>query len=88
MSSLDYGPDLAEESGGWMSGKTRMIFQFVKKKKTTLDYRAVLFKWEFIIQMRDAVSQPSIDIEESYFSKNTLFLFKNDFLFYYRILSE
>ena len=44
MSSLDYGPDLAEESGGWMSGKTRMIFQFVKKKKTTLDYRAVLFK--------------------------------------------
>ena len=42
-----------------------------------------LFKWEFIIQMRDAVSQPSLDIEESYFSKNTLFLFKNDFLFYY-----
>ena len=33
--------------------------------------------------MRDAVSQPSLDIEESYFSKNTLFLFKNDFLFYY-----
>ena len=30
--------------------------------------------------MRDAVSQPSLDIEESYFSKNTLFLFKNDFL--------
>ena len=48
-----------------------------------LYYRAVLFKWEFIIQMRDAVSQPSLDIEESYFSKNTLFLFKNDFLFYY-----
>ena len=48
-----------------------------------LSYRAVLFKWEFIIQMRDAVSQPSLDIEESYFSKNTLFLFKNDFLFYY-----
>ena len=46
-------------------------------------YRAVLFKWEFIIQMRDAVSQPSLDIEESYFSKNTLFFFKNDFLFYY-----
>ena len=33
--------------------------------------------------MRDAVSQPSLDIEESYFSKNTLFFFKNDFLFYY-----
>ena len=33
--------------------------------------------------MRDAVSQPSLDIEESYFSKNTLFLFKNNFLFYY-----
>ena len=33
--------------------------------------------------MRDAVSLPSLDIEESYFSKNTLFLFKNDFLFYY-----
>ena len=32
--------------------------------------------------MRDAVSQPSLDIEESYFSKNTLFFFKNDFLFY------
>ena len=46
-------------------------------------YRAVLFKWEFIIQMRDAVSLPSLDIEESYFSKNTLFFFKNDFLFYY-----
>ena len=26
---------------------------------------------------------PSLDIEESYFSKNTLFFFKNDFLFYY-----
>ena len=50
---------------------------------SVLCYRAVLFKWEFIIQMRDAVSQPSLDIEESYFSKNTLFLFKNDFLFYY-----
>ena len=25
-------------------------------------YRAVLFKWEFIIEMRDAVSQPSLDI--------------------------
>jgi len=48
-----------------------------------IKYRAVLFKWEFIIQMRDAVSQPSLDIEESYFSKNTLFLFKNNFLFYY-----
>ena len=35
------------------------------------------------IQMRDAVSQPSLDIDESYFSKNTLFFFKNDFLFYY-----
>ena len=46
-------------------------------------YRAVLFKWELIIQMRDAVSQPSLDIEESYFNKNTLFLFKIDFLFYY-----
>ena len=34
-------------------------------------YRAVLFKWEFIIQMRDAVSQPSLDIEESLF-KNTV----------------
>ena len=45
-------------------------------------YRAILFKWEFIIQMRDAVSQPSLDIEESYFSKNILFFFKNDFLFY------
>ena len=33
--------------------------------------------------MRDAVSQPSLDIEESYLSKNTLFLFKNDFLFCY-----
>ena len=33
--------------------------------------------------MRDAVSQPSLDIEESYFSKNTLFFFKNDFSFYY-----
>ena len=33
--------------------------------------------------MRDAVSLPSLDIEESYFSKNTLFLFKNNFLFYY-----
>ena len=32
MSSLDHGPDLAEESGGWMSGKTRMIFQFVEKR--------------------------------------------------------
>ena len=30
--------------------------------------------------MRDAVSQPSLDIEESYFSKNTLFFFKNNFL--------
>ena len=48
-----------------------------------LSYRAVLFKWEFIIQMRDAVTQPSLDIDESYFSKNTLFLFKNNFLFYY-----
>ena len=46
-------------------------------------YRAVLFKCEFIIQMRDAVSQPSLNLEESYFGKNTLFLFKNDFLFYY-----
>ena len=46
-------------------------------------YRAVLFKWEFIIQMRDAVSQLTLDIEESYFSKNTLFFFKNDFSFYY-----
>ena len=24
-------------------------------------------KWEFIIQMRDAISQPSLDMEESYF---------------------
>ena len=33
--------------------------------------------------MRDTVSQPLLDIEESYFSKNTLFFLKNDFLFYY-----
>ena len=31
--------------------------------------------------MRDAVS--SLDIEESYFSKNILFFYKNDFSFYY-----
>ena len=36
---------------------------------------------DFLIEMSDAVSQPSLDIEESYFNKNTLFLFKNDFLF-------
>ena len=35
------------------------------------------------IEMRDAVSQPSLDIEESYFSKNILFFYKNDFSFYY-----
>ena len=28
MSSLAYGPDLAEESGGWISGKTMMVFQY------------------------------------------------------------
>ena len=33
--------------------------------------------------MRDAVSPPSLDIEESCFSKNTLFFDKNYFLFYY-----
>ena len=59
--------------------KMRWLKRFAVKNS----YRAVLFKWEFIIQMRDAVSQPSLDIEESYFSKNTLFFFKNDFLFYY-----
>ena len=58
-------------------------FSSCLSEKRAHKYRAVLFKWEFIIQMRDAVSQPSLDIEESYFSKNTLFLFKNDFLFYY-----
>ena len=31
----------------------------------------------------DSISQPSLDIEESYLSKNTLILFKNDFLVYY-----
>ena len=36
MSSLDYGPDLAEESGGWMSGKTMMILQFVEKRKNDI----------------------------------------------------
>ena len=36
MSSLAYGPDLAEESGGWISGKTMMVFQYsflICKKK-------------------------------------------------------
>ena len=46
-------------------------------------YRAVLFKWEFFIQMTDAISQPSLDIEESYFSKNVLFFYENDLSFYY-----
>ena len=46
-------------------------------------YRGVLLKWEFFIKMRVAESQQSFDIEESCFSKNILFLAKNDFLFYY-----
>ena len=46
-------------------------------------YRAVLLKWEFFIKMRVAKSQPSFNIEESWFIKNVLFLSKNDFLFYY-----
>ena len=33
--------------------------------------------------MRDAISQPSLDIEESYFSKNVLFFCENDLSFYY-----
>ena len=33
--------------------------------------------------MRDTVSQPSLDIEESYFSKSSLFFGKNHLLFYY-----
>ena len=37
----------------------------------------------FSIEMRDAVTQPSLDIEESYFSKNILFFYKNDFSVYY-----
>ena len=63
--------------------QNQQYFTIQTKKMCGLNYRAVLFKWEFIIQMRDAVSQPSLDIEESYFSKNTLFFFKNDFSFYY-----
>ena len=46
-------------------------------------YRAVLLKGEFFITIRVAESQQSFDIEESCFSKNILFLVKNDFLFYY-----
>ena len=33
MSSLDHGPDLAEESGGWMSGKTNDDFPICGKKR-------------------------------------------------------
>lgn len=33
--------------------------------------------------MRDAISQASIDMEESYFSKNVLFLCKSDLSFYH-----
>ena len=35
------------------------------------------------IEMRDAVSQPSLDIEESYFNKFSLFFGKNHFIFYH-----
>ena len=66
-----------------VSGVQFFLLKFFLLLSIFTGYRAVLFKWEFIIQMRDAVSQPSLDIEESYFSKNTLFFFKNDFLFYY-----
>ena len=37
------------------------------------------YKCEFCIEMRDAVYQPSLDIEESYFSKCSLFFGKNYF---------
>ena len=48
-----------------------------------ISYRAVLFKWEFFIQMRDAISQPSLDIKESYFSKNILFFYENLILLHF-----
>ena len=39
MSSLDYGPDLAEESGGWMSGKTNDDFPICAKEDLLLKNR-------------------------------------------------
>ena len=47
-----------------------------KRIKIFAAYRAVLQKCEFSIEMRDAVSQPSLGIEESYFSKSSLFFGK------------
>ena len=46
-------------------------------------YTEPSYQVRFFIKMRVAESQQSFDIEESCFSKNILFLVKNDFLFYY-----
>ena len=46
-------------------------------------YRGVLSKWDFFIKMRIVKSPPSLDLEESYFSKRSLFFSENNFLFYH-----
>ena len=61
----------------------KIAFILMKNDIEKKGYRAVLLKWEFFIKMRVAESRPSFNIEESWFSKNVLFLSKNDFLFYY-----
>ena len=64
-------------------GNKQKAFFSLLSELTKRWYRAVLLKWEFFIKMRVAESRPSFNIEESWFSKNVLFLSKNDFLFYY-----
>ena len=78
-----FQPQSSVHSNKWFFTLTFLPLVIPTKGALLFLYRAVLFKWEFFIQMRDAISRPALDIEKSYFRINVLFFCENDLSFYY-----